>query len=80
MPGGALLTHEMAGEIHHLPLLQTCFADIVRVQEDNTATVINAAVTITQTIDRRVELIVRTDRHHQVMAAAQDDAARSAKC
>src|SRR5207342_1288574 len=45
--------------------------NVAGVKEDDTATVIDAAVAIIEAVDRRVELIVRANRHHQVMAGRE---------
>ena len=63
----ALLAAEVAGEIDELALREAERGDVVGVEEDHAAAVKNSAVAIIEAVDRRVELIVRADRHHHEM-------------
>ena len=54
---------EVTRKIDNLSLGQPRFLHVLRIHEEDTAPVVNAAISIIQTINVRVELIVRSDRH-----------------
>ncbi len=58
----------MAGKIDELALLQACFFHVLRIHENHAPAVVDAAITIIEAVDRGVELIVRANRHHDVLA------------
>ena len=60
----ALLAFVVPGEIDELTRLEVLVFHVVRVHEDDAPAVIDAAITVVQTVDRGVELVVAADRHH----------------
>src|SRR5947208_14372509 len=67
----ALFAFKVTREIDDLAVLQTVSADIFRIQEDHPPAVANPAITIVETVDRRIELIVAAHRHHQELSRLQ---------
>jgi len=64
----AFFTLIVAGEIDELALLQTRVPHVFGIHEDDAPSVEDAAIAIAEAIDRGVELVVRTNRHHDVLA------------
>src|SRR6185295_5505112 len=67
----SLLALEVADQIHARALLQTCRANIRGIQKNDAPPVVNAAITIVQSVDRGVELVMTADRHHQILVGLQ---------
>ncbi len=70
-PRGPRLALEVAREVHELVLLQPGLRYVVGMKEDDTAVSPDPAVAVVEAVDRGVELIVATDRRHQVLARLQ---------
>src|SRR6516164_2537306 len=64
----ALIAFEMARDIDRLALHKSCHPHILRIHENDSSPVVDAAIAIVQTIDRCVELIVTTHRHQNILA------------
>src|SRR5712691_13149436 len=66
-----LTLYEVTGEIDDLSLHQPRLPHVLRIHEEHATAVINAAITIVQTVDVRIELIVRSDRHENEFSRVQ---------
>jgi hypothetical protein len=68
---GARVALEMTGKIDKLTLLQSGLPHVVRVHENDSPPIVNAAVAIIETVNGCIELIVAADGRHPVMAGLQ---------
>ena len=63
----SLLAPEVTREIDELPLHEPGFAHVFLIHEDDPPAIVDPAVAVIQTIDRRVKLIVAPDRRQQIL-------------
>ncbi len=63
----ALLAFKVARQINHLSRPQPGPRHVLRIEKDDAPPAPNSAITIIEPVDRRVELIVAADRHHQIL-------------
>ena len=60
--GVTLTILKMAGQIHDLARVKALFGNVVRVHQDHAPFALDPSVTVTKVVDRRVELVMRSNR------------------
>lgn len=73
--GGAAFASEFTDQVDDLPLEQARYGDVERVHEAHPPLLIDTPITVVQSVNRRVVLVVAADRLHQHPAGRQCDPA-----
>src|SRR5580704_16182918 len=64
----AFVPFKVTGNIHRLSLGQATLSDVFGIHEDDPTSVIDSTIPIVQSVDGGVELVVRSNRHQNIVA------------